>query len=243
MRLLPYAHQPICASTPLDWTVLHFSISSGLCKTAPAFAQSPQAESAEPSFKPWVDMSVSVVGTGLALLTLWRGFGQYQDDQKWKRTEFVSQQVKEFEADPDVKNVMLMLDWNSRFINLPKEYPLILPPGNYFFVDVMMLCQALGTNTLEENIPNSQTYIRDAFSRFLDYLERFEIYIETQLATQEQLEPYLRYWLNSFSSVHAFHKKPDPQFYKLLWQFVDYHGYTHIRNLCQRYAIEIPPKD
>jgi hypothetical protein len=184
-------------------------------------------------------MIVSVFGTGLALFTLWRGFEQYQSDQKWKRTEFVSQQVKEFEADPDVRNVMLMLDWNSRPIRIPEAYPLLLPPDNFFPVDDMVLCNALDTCNLEEGMPTPETYIRDAFSRFLDYLERFEIHIKTQLATQEQLDPYLRYWLNLLSPEQALHKK-SPLFYDLLWRFIDSHSYVHMRNLMQRYTIEIP---
>lgn len=211
-----------------------------LCQAAPAQAQAPvQSEPSAPSFKPWVEMMVSVFGTGLALFTFWRGFEQYQSDQKWKRTEFVSQQVKEFEACPDVRNVMLMLDWNARPIRIPEAYPLVLPPDNFFPVNDMVLCDALDACNLEEGMPTSETYIRDAFSKFLDYLERFEIHIKTQLATQEQLEPYLRYWLNLLSPKQALHRKAD-RFYDLLWRFIDSHGYIHMRELMQRYNIEIP---
>ena len=41
------------------------------------------------------------------------GLYQYAQAQKWKRREFISSQVKEFEADKKIQLSMTMLDWSD----------------------------------------------------------------------------------------------------------------------------------
>ncbi len=51
---------------------------------------------------------------------------QYRRSEKWKRMEFIANEVKEFEGDPTIRNALQMIDWGARKINLylvsePKE--------------------------------------------------------------------------------------------------------------------------
>ena len=43
---------------------------------------------------------------------------QYRKSARWKRMEFIANEVKEFEADPVVQNALTMIDWGRRKINL-----------------------------------------------------------------------------------------------------------------------------
>ena len=43
---------------------------------------------------------------------------QYLKSARWKRMEFIANEVKEFEADSVVQNALMMIDWGTRKINL-----------------------------------------------------------------------------------------------------------------------------
>lgn len=43
---------------------------------------------------------------------------QYLKSARWKRMEFIANEIKEFEADPVVQNALTMIDWGRRKINL-----------------------------------------------------------------------------------------------------------------------------
>jgi len=49
------------------------------------------------------------------------GLYQYVRAQKWKRREFIAQQVKEFEADAEVRMMMKIFDWTDRTFFFPAD--------------------------------------------------------------------------------------------------------------------------
>ena len=59
---------------------------------------------------------VSVITPIIGFFLFWRGSDQYEKEQKWKRSEFVAREIKEFRSDPTVQKVMMMLDWDIRDI-------------------------------------------------------------------------------------------------------------------------------
>lgn len=64
---------------------------------------------------------VSGVGFILTVLTLSFGVYQYYRGEKWKRREFVAQEIKTSEADPRVATGLLLLDWGVRRVNLSRD--------------------------------------------------------------------------------------------------------------------------
>src|SRR5712691_11440775 len=62
----------------------------------------------------WLTMG-GLLGTGAALIF---GYLQYQKADRWKRAEFLAKEMKDFFGDPDVQNVLLMIDWSPRRVNL-----------------------------------------------------------------------------------------------------------------------------
>lgn len=207
-----------------------------LCFATPSFAVQEQQASRNLSTKEKVDIIVSILGTGFALFTLWRGIGQYKKDQRWKKAEFVAKEIKEFKSDPIIKNLMLMLDWNKREIKLSQD-------ENMIIIDIdFILCKALQPKTyLNEKggFTPQESLIRDHFDAFLDYLERFEAFIETGLVSEEDFSPYLNYWFNIIGNRNSGRK--NQKFYDIFWQYIDSLGYTKVQKLMSRYGYFIKP--
>ena len=63
-------------------------------------------------------LAVSITGFVGAIVAFSFAILQYRTSEKWKRIEFIANEVKEFEADPMVENALLMIDWGDRYINL-----------------------------------------------------------------------------------------------------------------------------
>ncbi|MBE9205840.1 hypothetical protein IQ244_04790 [Nostoc sp. LEGE 06077] len=202
--------------------------------TEPSFASQNQNSTNSLSTKERIDTIISILGTSFALFTLWRGIEQYRKDKKWKKAELVAKEMKEFKSDPVIKNVMLMLDWNRRKINLSQEVSI-------FNIDVE-LCKALQAKTYmnePKGFTPAETLLRDHFDVFLDYLERFESFIETGLVSKEDFYPYLNYWFNIIGNKQS--ERKSLEFYEILWQYIDFFGYIKVQKLMSRYGYCIKP--
>src|SRR2546429_1260550 len=73
---------------------------------------------------------LTVVGSFGTACALVFGYFQYRKADRWKRAEFLAKEMKGFFSDPDVRNVLMMIDWAERRINLllidnknSKRYP------------------------------------------------------------------------------------------------------------------------
>lgn len=55
----------------------------------------------------------SRLGLILALLAFLTGLYQYRQGQRWTAIEFGSAEIKEFLADRDVRNAMMLLDYHE----------------------------------------------------------------------------------------------------------------------------------
>jgi hypothetical protein len=198
--------------------------------TMPAQAVSSKAKDAS---KLSLSDVLSILGSGLGLVTLGIGVYQYSAAQKWKRAEFVASQIKEFESDKDIKNVLLMLDWNSRKIQFSDE--------ECIQVTDELLSSALVPHTWNNNssFSDAEALIRDSFDKFLNKLDRFEAFIEAGLVTKEDVQPYLNYWLNILGNAES-ERKP-LIFYKNLWSYIDYYQYSKTQKLLSRYGYSINP--
>src|ERR1051325_2959733 len=75
---------------------------------------------------------LTVFGSTGTALALFFGFWQYVKAEKWKRAEFLAREMKEFLSDATVQNVLTMIDWSPRRVNLllssdpdRQKYPLV----------------------------------------------------------------------------------------------------------------------
>ncbi|MCX6595312.1 MAG: hypothetical protein NTV70_02975 [Acidobacteria bacterium] len=166
---------------------------------------------------------VKVVGGGMAFgLGLW----QYRVAQSWKRMEFTAAEIAKFRADPMVRRVYLMLDWEARRIDLglPKE------GDNFPVIKHSLVASALVPHSEKEKFTLAEAAIRDHFDVFLEYLCHFEAFVTAKLIQPDELRPYLEYWTKKLAGEDKISRELLIQF----WRFVDHYGYAAARNLVCR---------
>lgn len=172
---------------------------------------------------------LQLVGAGLAFVI---ALSQYVKAQSWKRAEFVANEVRAFLSDADVLKVMTMLDWGSRGIELGERAEDGSPRKTR--VNYELLSSALMTRDEHGGAFSEQeAAIRDCFDRFLEYMERFEAFIEAGLVRPRDFSPYLHYWTALLAGEYGKirHREVLPKF----WRFVDFYGYSGVRHLVSRY--------
>lgn len=174
---------------------------------------------------------LGILGGAIGLTTLGIGVYQYSQAEKWKRAEFVANKIDEFEADPAVQRVLTMLDWNARTLHYPN--------GQAIKVDDIVLCNALAIPAGHAHFSDAEALVRDDFSEFLDWLERFETFIQAGLVKVQEFQPYLDYWLNILGNPHSGRKAI--AFYTALSEFLNTYSYARTRQLLSRYGYPIDP--
>ena len=167
-------------------------------------------------------LALEIAAVVLTLTGLFAGLFQYRKAQKWKVLEFVANEMKEFENEPEVQNAMYMLDWDEKEILL---YPDEEGDEKWELVDSEMVYKSLEPNG--RRFDEAEVAIRDSFDLFFSYLEGFEHYILTGLVKYENLYPYITYWLDKISAG-------DKDLTKRIRQFLKTYEYTGVINLIKR---------
>jgi hypothetical protein len=158
---------------------------------------------------------------GISSLT-W-GIISYNQQNKWKKLEFIAGKFKEFEDNPKIKNALLMLDWPSRIIKFDELKNENNKEG-YLEFDIKLLEESFQLPSgkwSDENI-----VIRDCFDELLTALDRFNLYVETKLITKEDLKLYLIYWLQLINNFEGHPNTKSDLFYINLWEnFIHRYSY------------------
>jgi len=180
------------------------------------------------SFSSWIEV-VKVLGAAIAFLI---GLQQYRRSHVWKRLEFVSAQMKIFFDDHAVRSTMHMLDWRK------KKMPLYKFRDEDDDAEVTVVYQdvaaALGIDPATR-YDKKLSAIREAFERFLEYLARFEGFLEARAVEPTDLNPGLDYWMKLLSGHDTHAPEVTQEVLPSLWRFVDYFGYRDVRRLVNRY--------
>jgi hypothetical protein len=199
-------------------------------------------------------LSVGVIGGLIALAT-------FRRTEKWKKAEFIAEEMKEFFADENVKKTLLMIDWGKRRIKLLPE---TATHDGTVVVDRLLQARALRPHIVEtEFIPDHPTIpkldkaktdssdlasfypaevaIRDCYDGFLDGLSKFASYVKTDLVEVEVLSTYLRYWIKCILEST---EDPDDAAWKTsLLTYISYYEYTRVIWLFGRFGYDINPSD
>lgn len=168
---------------------------------------------------------------GLVLFVI--GLIRYTRDQTWKRHEFVAKEIKEFNGDKMVRNTMYMLDWGSRYIELFYEHP---DPGKrYAKVTRATLRAALQSHKFKSRFTRTEVAIRDHFDHFLNRIEMFEQFIEAELITKKEVEPYLKYWIETIG------EDLEEEMKNTIYHYINEYGYQGVQKLFDRFGKNICP--
>lgn len=143
-----------------------------------------------------IDLIIKIVAGLTAFILFIIGFIRYRKDQLWKKKEFVSKEIKDFFDDATVHNCLLMLDYDTRYIELYPKHPEFAK--RFAIIGRKEVTSALIPHgKFKQKYSRDESLIRDCFDHFLDRLGRFEHYIQANLIKSSDLEPYLRYWINT----------------------------------------------
>ena len=153
------------------------------------------------------------------------GVSQYRKSQQWKRAEWVAQEMKDFLGDPLVQAALQMIDWGNRHVRLA-------PGSEPEAVTNSSVKAALRDHRGGQGFTETEANIRDCFDRFLDGLERFDSYVTTGLVYDDNLRPYLAYWLGHIHAAGA----DDPSVDRLaqLRSYMKTYGFTGADALVSR---------
>jgi hypothetical protein len=175
---------------------------------------------------------LKIAGLSVTAVAFTSGTYQYWKAQRWRRAEFVAQEIRSMKADRLVQAAMLMLDWDGREIELNPDQP--DPQKHWVVVTQEMVVSALRRHDQGPPFASHEAKIRDAFDRFLDYLERFNQFAEAGLVRASAFEPYLRYWCALIADER---RAVSPA----LWAYMDFYGYRGVQRLLSSlgYAILI----
>ena len=161
------------------------------------------------------------------------GFIRYSKSQEWKRKEFIANEFKEMNRDKKVMNAMFMLDWDKRRIELFPDNPNYV--DRFSIVDRSLLKSALLSHKLKDRFKKEEVIIRDTFDHFFDELVRLNQFIDSKLITQEELEPYLKYWIKVICD------DLDPKIRNVVFHYVNEYNYTGVQQLFKRFGKDINP--
>jgi hypothetical protein len=181
------------------------------------------------------EFALKLVG-GIGGLTLFIiGLIRYTKDQIWKRNEFVAKEIKEFLSDKQVQNAMYMLDWGKRKIELFPDNPIY--NERFAIVDRNKLNTALQSHKINRRFDKIDVAIRDDFDRFLGYFEIYERFIDRKLIYEADIEPYLRYWIQTIS-----HDIEQPV-RNTIHHYINEYGYRGVQSLFARFGENIIPAE
>jgi hypothetical protein len=164
-------------------------------------------------------LMVAVVGGGLALL-------QYRQNQKWRETEFIAKEAKDFFENPLVIKALKILDWEARKIEFA--------PCNPKTVDRDLLREALQWGEDVDEFTYDQVYIRDLFDTFFERLGRFEQYIKSGVVSSKTVKRYFDYWGGLLTGKRP--KLLDGETLERIWGFLRYYGYDDVQNFLSRFG-------
>lgn len=180
------------------------------------------------TFSDWMDVA-KTIGAGIAFMI---GLQQYRRSQVWKRLEFVSAQMKIFFDDRAVRVTMHMLDWRK------KTFPLYKfrneDDEQEVTVEYKDVATALGVDPATR-YDKKLSAIREAFERFLEYLARFEGFLDAGAVEPADLNPGLDYWVKLLSGHDTHSPEVTQNVLPSLWRFIDYYGYQDVRRFVNRY--------
>lgn len=158
---------------------------------------------------------------------------EYQNAQKWKKAEFLSKEAKEFFADKNVSRALLFLDYRENDIPIYEneiEGKKVLHYGTELLMNSFDSQKEISSLTTEEKL------IRRVFDDFLTKLGFFNHYIDTKLINEENLKPYLGYWLMVLGSSEKSFR--NPVLMSRIWEYIDELNQNEVRILVNRFGYE-----
>lgn len=158
----------------------------------------------------------------LGLIPFLKAVWEYLRDLKWKKSEYLAKEIKEFQNDENVKIIFQLLDWNKRKIQLKSGIHTV---GDYDLVS------ALQTHDIKNRFTVQEAELRDIFDDFFDKLSMFNIYIKNGLISEKELHLYIGYYVEILTSTNRKPKILIETFQK----YLKYYEFKNVTELIYRF--------
>ncbi len=169
-----------------------------------------------------------------ALIVFLIGLLHYRNAQKWKRLEFIAQEIKELEAKPRYSNATKMLDFTESTIELQDKRQIKF--------NEQVLISALPHEDFKSVFTPDEVEIRLCFCDFFDGLDKMQSFVEAKLIEVHNLIPYLPYWFKRFTA-NTDKMCKSPEFVDTIWTFIDGYEYTGVRKLARDFDLQPPRRE
>lgn len=170
----------------------------------------------------------------VAVVTLIIGLLEYTKAQRWKRMEFLSNEIKEFNKNSDVKRALLMLDWNIYKIPLLENE---IKGKTLFYFNDELLRSALEFHSKKPSddglgrFTEEEATIRLIFDTFFEQLCTFQNHINNKLINHNDIKPYILYYIDILANRS--NSRKDPETKRKLIEYINNYGYSQVKVLCQ----------
>lgn len=155
---------------------------------------------------------------------------QYHIAQRWKRIEWVANEMRAFLNEPWVRVACSLIDWGTREVHLPpnSDYKVLVTDGE---ICVALVCHL---ERGDKGFTAKEALIRDTFDHFLDGLERCAAHLRSRLVHETDLAPYLSYW-----AFHIQTAQPQAKVDRLvqLKEYARNYGYSGALQLIQQLSV------
>lgn len=160
---------------------------------------------------------VSIIGLIVASIAGIMGIRTYRRTDQWKRAEFLAKEMKEFFGNQRVQTALTLIDWGARYIKLlddgaGKNERVLVTRGMQLRAllphtikpltsdDVVFHADGEHEDDVLRRFTPVEAAIRDCYDSFLDGLEAFSSYVQTDLVALDNLRPYIQYWIDDIHS-------------------------------------------
>lgn len=188
-----------------------------------------------------IDLSIKGFLAVIAAVGGLVGFKQYVKTYKWKKQEFLSNQIKEFFNDPFVDRALLMLDWNYYTLkdenNIPFKYTkeLLITAMEYHIErEIRILKNGMDPCLL---FSKEERFIRLVFDNFFQKLGVFQNNIDNNLYTIEDIKPYLHYYLDIIGDNNNISKKDIER--HAIWNYLIKYNFNSVIKLLKSFGYDI----
>jgi hypothetical protein len=136
----------------------------------------------------WLQLLTLVGG----LVAFGLGLNQYRQDQRWKRLEYFTGMLQSFEAEPEVRSALVMLEYNQPRVCAKDDGG--ETPRCFVATDSLLLSALDGSIRNRVLTPDEHQVIFD-LDRLLTALDRID-YLQTEgFADHELHHPTVAYWI------------------------------------------------
>lgn len=163
----------------------------------------------------FAQLRVATLSYKLSALAAERTAVQANDQQRWKKAEFLANLVKDFFADNNIKQVIYILDWHIRRTNLSGGSPLIViavHDGDLAKelenpkiereepLVILNIAESLRVHGADDRFNELEALVRDKFDWFLFRLGQFQHMISSGLFSYDEVDIHLSYELDLISN-------------------------------------------